>query len=245
MDEAVTETLTPEPAIPGIQGGDVSGVGGWLLVLCIVLSIINPIFNLIASISNLIEGDIFSAIFRLCLGGFSIYVGYCLWSIRPDAVHIAKIYLWIILILGAIIPLSLSLLLSLGGGVRSDVLERVVVSSITFAIWFTYLKLSKRVANTYVTNADVTERKKVQASVIVSELFHTAEVPAPETAEFTEALDQLSATSAMVLENARKNNYSVRSRPDTVELYRYGTLIKVCRTNGEIEAFGVQNGWKN
>jgi hypothetical protein len=80
--------------------------------------------------------------------------------------------------------------------------------------------------------------------VPVAERPHMAEGPSPEGTEFTDALQQLSAASATVLENARKNNYSVRPRPDAVEFYRYGTLLRVCRTNGEIEAFGAQNGWR-
>jgi hypothetical protein len=64
----------------------------------------------------------------------------------------------------------------------------------------------------------------------------------PEGLKFTDALHQLTAGSVKILENAQRNNYRIEARHDSISLWRYGTLLRVCRSNGDIKTFGVQNG---
>lgn len=55
----------------------------------------------------------------------------------------------------------------------------------------------------------------------------------------------LDAESEEILKSAVRNNYSVRSQANTISLHRYGALMKVCRNNSDIHAFGLQNGLVN
>jgi len=85
-------------------------VGGWLLLLCIALTIFTPlntIFNLVTSYTETVDYmDQFSGIKMLLytdgilstiLMILSIRAGIALWSIKPDAVKTAKNYLHIFL----------------------------------------------------------------------------------------------------------------------------------------------------
>ena len=140
------------------QGKDVSGIGGWLLLLCIGLTIIGPIGSVFGIAGKLIIGDFLSAVLFFLEGIFSMYVGYRLWTIKSEAVAIVKTYLWIILMINSTIPFTVAIFRTLEW-VSPEVMVRASLSSISFAIWFSYLMFSKRVANTYAADAAITLAK--------------------------------------------------------------------------------------
>jgi len=76
-------------------------------------------------------------------GGFGLYAGILLWKERPRAVAVAKRFLLAWLLLGTISALF-------PGASVADRAWGLANALFWFAIWYSYLVLSKRVANTYV-----------------------------------------------------------------------------------------------
>jgi hypothetical protein len=143
------------------------GVGGWLLLFCVLVTIIGPalsVFFLSADLARILANwDGFELVptFRLVkdVGGFgltafSLYVGITLWSAKPNAVRTAKALLIAALAYNVVTDFAC---LSLGTSVLfwtptptvGTTVEDLAANAISFAIWFTYLRESKRVKATY------------------------------------------------------------------------------------------------
>jgi len=127
--------LTPAPAEPRYKG-----VGGWLLLFCLLLTVIGPLVLLVSLAAGYSESSknfeqfIFTLL-TLGLMGFGVYAGTGLWSIRAGAVGMAKLYL--LCYLGSI-------------AVASILNAKVEVQGVlSFVVWYSYLKKSKRVRATY------------------------------------------------------------------------------------------------
>lgn len=141
------------------------GVGGWLLLFCVSLTILGPLVNLGSIGRNLSEVNqsgtmlpslvtivYVEAALALVLTAFSIYAGVSLWMIRPKAVGTAKIYL-IVLVVFSVIDLLLVMTVELPAPVASAAMGAgigaIVRSAIYAGIWFAYLSKSERVYATY------------------------------------------------------------------------------------------------
>ncbi|MBZ5668701.1 MAG: DUF2569 domain-containing protein [Acidobacteriia bacterium] len=146
---------------------ELQGVGGWLLLFCVLVTIIGPavaVFSYSAEFARILESwDGFGTVatFHLVvdvaglgLTAFAVYAGMALWTIRPNAVRTAKSFLIVGFAFRAITELAC---LSLGTSdlfwvpaptVESTVGDEVR-NAISFVIWFTYFKESKRVKATY------------------------------------------------------------------------------------------------
>ena len=141
------------------------GVGGWLLLFCLALTVFNPIITLVNFASGFPENveyfDQFpgllvitaiDVLLSLGLMGFSVYAGTGLWSIRPGAVQMAKRFL-----LCSLAYLAVASILPFMAGLPSaanEVMAVVVFKDVFrgiayFAIWYSYLNKSKRVRATY------------------------------------------------------------------------------------------------
>ena len=144
------------------------GVGGWLLFICISGTILAPaasVFYVSALLTHVVEnwdGFQFGVSLRL-LGGianlgsaaYSAYVGAALWTIKPDAVRTAKVFLIVVLICTSIMDLAA---LALGESILywweptptvGTTVLHLVGNAISFAVWFSYFSTSKRVKATY------------------------------------------------------------------------------------------------
>ena len=141
------------------------GVGGWLLLLCLGLTVFTPLLTIPLLAMGFIESSKYFNQFPglliitvtdtvLCLGlmVFSIYAGTGLWSIRPGAVQMAKRYLLCFLgykAIAAILPFMAGLpsaaTKAMIGTIAMDTLRGVIY----FAVWYSYLSMSKRVIATY------------------------------------------------------------------------------------------------
>lgn len=140
-------------------------VGGWLLFLCVILTIISPlitIFNLVRSYVQIQElYDVYPGLFNLLLidsalslflSVLSIRAGIALWKIKPGAVKIAKNYLLIFLVYSIIaifLPFTAGLPSEANSAMIFDVIKGFMQSLIFFGIWYSYLSQSKRVNATY------------------------------------------------------------------------------------------------
>jgi Protein of unknown function (DUF2569) len=133
------------------------GVMGWLLLLCLSLTIFAPfVQGRIAwtALRNLATTSLTNngTIVRLSTVGaiyaglsiFSFCAGLLLWLEEPRGVSVAKAYMWIAPTL--VIPLYTILALA---GLRVDLL-RVVVGRLAYSVvWYAYLSTSRRVRETY------------------------------------------------------------------------------------------------
>jgi len=145
------------------------GVKGWLLFLCLNLTIYTPLVNLVyiilgwegaARLFRALPGlktlVIVEIILLIGLMVFSFYAGYALWSVKPNAVKIAKIFLLalvVISILSPFIRIGVANSLNLPSEFTKFISKEEILEAgrgiISFVIWFTYLCQSKRVRATY------------------------------------------------------------------------------------------------
>jgi hypothetical protein len=121
------------------------GVRGWLLVLCISLTIIGPLLSF-AKLSATAATN-FQWLWGIALILFSLTTGILLWTERPIGLHVAKAYFWSIAGLAW-------LLVSLGNNL--EYVSQAIATSAVCGIWLAYLSASERVLNTYRRRADVT-----------------------------------------------------------------------------------------
>jgi hypothetical protein len=144
---------------------ELRGVKGWLLLLCMLLTIFDPsivLVNLfVISDSARASYDLHPEVFRLILisgilgitlAVFSMYAGLSLWRLAPNAVTTARLYL----IALAALSVLLSFLPSLLGvsrdsqGAVSEVnLLNALLTLVYVAVWYSYLGRSRRVRATY------------------------------------------------------------------------------------------------
>jgi hypothetical protein len=141
------------------------GVKGWLLILCLILILVNPV----ASISNIYSSfKIASPFFKVYPGlrvititdgilsigiiCFSIYAGISLWRIRPNGVAIVKAFLLLFMgyaVVANILPFLAGLPANANEAMIAQAFIGVLRSAIFVFIWYMYLEKSKRVCATF------------------------------------------------------------------------------------------------
>lgn len=140
-------------------------VGGWLLLLCLALTIISPLrslYNLVTAYSETLPFfDEFPGLEVLLYldGGLSIILmilsiraGIALWTIKPGAVKMAKNYLLIFLgysVIAIFLPFLAGLPPEANEAMIPEVVKGAFQSLIYFGVWYSYLNVSKRVKATY------------------------------------------------------------------------------------------------
>ena len=136
---------------------ELKGVRGWLLLLCLILTIFIPtsylyeancILDLFNSTRNKIllllfkQSLIFNIVFfvsMVFLAIFSFYAGLKLWEVRQKAVRTAKVFLISQLSLTFIIVVSQPFMTSpLGGNenIFGDMMKRLIPSLFHFSLWY-------------------------------------------------------------------------------------------------------------
>lgn len=134
------------------------GVKGWLLWLCIALTIVGPLAYLAAAVLSLkVASDpsfgsrgsifLFAGFMDAGLGAMSFWSGLSLWRVRPGAVKRAIIFFWAAIgyeLFSNLFIFGSRLHLDLGQVIRSS-----PVSMLPGVIWLSYLESSKRVRATY------------------------------------------------------------------------------------------------
>jgi hypothetical protein len=141
------------------------GVRGWLLLLCLILTILYPLGGLI-SITAVIDTPksyfdqdpalftfiLIGGICNICLFVYSMYVGVSLWKVAPNAVTSAKRYL-LVLFHYSFLSIFLPQLVGLSEKIQTEIyamysLSRLVAMAEAF-LWYLYIRKSKRVRATY------------------------------------------------------------------------------------------------
>jgi len=141
------------------------GVKGWLLLLCLILILVNPV----ASINNIYSSfKISSTFFELYPGlklitvidgilsigivYFSVYAGISLWRVRPNAIAIGKAFLLTFMsyaVVANILPFLAGLPANANEAMIAQAFIGVLRSAIFAFIWYMYLEKSKRVHSTF------------------------------------------------------------------------------------------------
>jgi hypothetical protein len=153
-----------------VQKSSPRGVKGWLLLLCLNLTIfipasclyeVNCIFDLFNSTKNkillfmfkpLLLYNMIIVVSMVSLAIFSFYAGLRLWEVKQRAVKIAKAFLITQFSLTFIIVIIRPFMtLPLGGNenIVAEILKRLLPSLLNFSLWYLYLSHSRRVFNTY------------------------------------------------------------------------------------------------
>jgi len=127
-------------------------VGGWLLILCLILTVWNPAslaLRLAAGVANLPSQSWLSLVFlaiRLVITSIGVSAGLALFMRRPWAVQLAKLAL-ILFAIEAMVRFSTRVDLSEAPpGTR---LPRAIVLLAFNTAWFLYLHKSRRVRAVY------------------------------------------------------------------------------------------------
>jgi hypothetical protein len=145
------------------------GVKGWLLFLCVVMTVLNPLLNLwlvwknwttykgLETVADLYPGIGFviyvEIVFGLAFAGLSYYAGRRMWFVRHNAVKVAKA----VFIAAILWPLFDSLLVSIvdiPNYTFWDALKESGRGGTSASLWLVYLLRSKRVKATYSTGSE-------------------------------------------------------------------------------------------
>ena len=142
-----------------------SGVAGWLLFFCVVLTFVLPISIVGQTISELRAGpdlvDLVYALVYLAVAVYSFATGLSLWRLRPNAVATAKLFL----VGQAAFSLALYIKVLLGRGANSpesagSLAVSILIRPLLFAVvWYSYLTKSKRVQATFPRDYSVVTRR--------------------------------------------------------------------------------------
>jgi DNA-directed RNA polymerase subunit RPC12/RpoP len=160
-------TMTPNKTI---RHTSLKGVKGWLLFLCTILTILNPVMSLpyitryfVDSRSDLKWYPLLGTALDIVVGLtilillYGVYVGIALWRIQPDAIRSAILYLNAYLVFTIVMFLTVLTIFLISDVPYNETSQKIfgdlikeTIRAITFVvIWKLYLRHSERVMNTY------------------------------------------------------------------------------------------------
>jgi Protein of unknown function (DUF2569) len=141
------------------------GVGGWLLLFCLSLTLFNPLLGIYNLVSGYSAASAFFAQipalqtymlveFLVAAGviAYSVYAGGSLWLVKPNAIHTVKHFFVVILCYAAIeifLPFLVGLPPNLSGPIAAASAGAFVKGIIYVTIWSLYLNRSRRVKATF------------------------------------------------------------------------------------------------
>jgi len=154
----------------------IKGVGGWLMLFAVILTIIQPLYLLFDVIANpsfysYSSGvyDLASLLWVLGIAIWGIVVGISIWKVKEKAIVWAKEFLIISLVIGVVFTFLYSGLYTLE---EQDILfVELFRSLIFFGIWFSYLSVSKRVKNTFKKTKVEWKRLGIVFLIVLGALF--------------------------------------------------------------------------
>lgn len=141
------------------------GVGGWLLLLCIGLTVLSPILVAIGIARDYrVESPYFERFprlrvvllidiaLRVALTAYGMWVGIRLATASPRAVQAAKRYFLVAvgyLIVAALLPFAADLPPDAHPAIAMAVARQTIPALLGIGLWYAYLVRSKRVRATY------------------------------------------------------------------------------------------------
>jgi hypothetical protein len=155
--------MDPQLQSPSDSSSVPAEVSGWLLALCLILTIVFPATSLYLIISHTIPRaiaahtlsrivllSVYSLLFS-ALAIFGFVAGLRLWLVKPHAVAFARRFLLTYLIVNAAYFVFWIALIRPTAQVAYAEMGwyHIVAPAASVFLWFTYLEHSKRVRNTY------------------------------------------------------------------------------------------------
>lgn len=139
------------PAAPSfsLSRPDLQGIGGWLLVFCILTAVVTPLGN-IASLSRLASIHSPWAFYYLAIVAFSIIVGASVWLASSSAIPLVRAY-FISFVVWELARIGYLLVFTDGVSMDFPMMFRIR-TLIWVAIWASYFHTSKRVLATFGRN---------------------------------------------------------------------------------------------
>ena len=141
------------------------GVGGWLLLLCVGLTVLSPILVAVGIVRGyLVDSPYFDRFprlrvvvlmdmaLRVALTAYGVWVGLRLGKVLPQAVQSARRYFRVAiayLAVAALLPFAAGLPAEANPVLAMTVARQTVPALIGVALWYAYLIRSKRVKATY------------------------------------------------------------------------------------------------
>ncbi len=143
------------------------GIKGWLLLLCISLTMLDPcsiLFNLLFVVNvvkpyfeqnpELLQLILINGTCSIALAVFSIYAGISLWKILPNAVVLARRYfacIFLYSIFSVFLPTLVGIPENTPHKVFGNNLFNSLITILYASAWYLYLKKSRRVKAVYKT----------------------------------------------------------------------------------------------
>lgn len=214
----------------------VSGVGGWLGLLVVGLTILGPLIGL-GKMSNEFRDAVeqfpqladnaqwqnykqISWLIFTASSVISFSAGYRLWKIHfPESVRFAILALWLAGPLGNVLYVIAAVVIfgnNAGGDVVTQMIGGILSSVITAGIWTAYLSKSQRVRNTYQYQVNEVSSDGITPLMMAAMLGKTKQIPGLITAGANiDAIDERGWTALMYAAS--------RNEVETVEfLLKYG-----------------------
>ncbi len=142
-------TATAMPAAPlSPELEKLRGVGGWLLVFCIVVTIIHPLINLAEAVATPQPGVIF---LDLLLSAAAVTTGVSVWSKQSWAFTMVKAYFITMIVVAVLIFIGAAT--ETNSQVQIDSFVTGIRVLVWVGIWWSYFRRSKRVLATFGRNA--------------------------------------------------------------------------------------------
>ncbi len=160
-DPAKPEATPAKTLLPG-SSKQLSGIGGWLLLLCFSLAVGGPLGFLYQTVVLLERGvtplSVFISAIMLSIGIFSFVCGLKLWKEDRRAVKLTKTFFYVMMTFSLLIALAgFALLMTMPTSTAKNEGDPLFVAGVqAFLIqiaWLLYLHKSVRVKNTYQLSA--------------------------------------------------------------------------------------------
>ena len=135
-------------------------VGGWLLIFCLSLVVVQPLMAIITMIT-LIEGIfpsivlkyfLIDCLIQMAVTLYGVYVGIQLFKLKSNAVSVAKTYLIVsvaVCLISVFLPYVMDVSSYLSADIMAANIRGMIRSVIYFAIWTSYFNKSRRVKITF------------------------------------------------------------------------------------------------
>lgn len=141
------------PAPVAVPAGELRGVGGWLLVFCIWVTIIDPLMDLrlLQYLRYVTLNPML--IVSLMLTAYGVFTGIQTWMAKPHAIKLLRVYFALVALVWAagIAMYFVSYAHMPGLAIWSFLLSWLRVAGF-LAVWVSYFRVSQRVRNTYGAN---------------------------------------------------------------------------------------------
>jgi hypothetical protein len=138
------------PAAPAAE--DLTGVGGWLLLFCIILTIFDPLWSL-RLIPVLRYGLTVNPILFVSFGltAYGVFTGIMLWTRNPSALTCLRVYFALVVVVALAGVFTYFRAIRVAGFSFQMAIALLRVAAF-LGIWVSYFRVSKRVRATYGAN---------------------------------------------------------------------------------------------